>query len=57
MKSAVTGALREYIQHRQQLMVTGLFGKIGYAPDYDYKARRNGRQALLPTPRHRRGQP
>jgi hypothetical protein len=40
-KSAVTEALREYIQHRQQLKVTALFGKIDYAPDYDYKARRH----------------
>jgi len=39
-KSAVTEALKEYIQRRQQLQVTALFGKIDYAPDYDYKARR-----------------
>ena len=40
-KSAVTEALKEYIQRRQQLQVTALFGKIDYAPDYDYKARRH----------------
>lgn len=40
-KSAVTEALKEYIQRRQQLKVTSLFGKVDYAPDYDYKARRS----------------
>jgi Arc/MetJ family transcription regulator len=40
-KSAVTEALKEYIQRRQQLKVTSLFGKIDYAPDYDYKTRRS----------------
>ena len=40
-KSAVTEALKEYIKRRQQLQVTALFGKIDYAPDYDYKARRH----------------
>jgi hypothetical protein len=43
MIAAVTKALREYIQHRRQLRVTALFGKIDYAPDYDYKARRHRR--------------
>ena len=42
-KSAVTEALKEYIQRRRQLQVTSLFGKIDYAPDYDYKARRSRR--------------
>lgn len=42
-KSAVTEALKEYIQRRQQLKVTSLFGKIDYAPDYDYKAGRSRR--------------
>jgi hypothetical protein len=42
-KAAVTEALKEYIQRRQQLKVTSLFGKIDYAPDYDYKARRSRR--------------
>jgi hypothetical protein len=40
-KSAVTEALKEYIQRRRQLQVTALFGKIDYAVDYDYKARRH----------------
>jgi hypothetical protein len=39
-KSAVTEALKEYIQRRKQLQVTALFGKIDYSPDYDYKKRR-----------------
>lgn len=39
-KSAVTEALKEYIQRRKQLQVTALFGKIDYAPGYDYKALR-----------------
>lgn len=42
-KSAVTEALKEYIQRRQQLKVISLFGKIDYAPDYDFKARRSRR--------------
>ena len=39
-KAAVTEALKEYIQRRQQLKVTALFGKIDYGSDYDNKARR-----------------
>ena len=31
-KSAVTEALKEYIQRRKQTQVTALFGKIDYAP-------------------------
>lgn len=42
-KSAVTEALKEYIQRRRQLQVTALFGKIDSAADYDYKARRHRR--------------
>lgn len=40
-KAAVTEALHEYIQRRQQVKIMGLFGKIDYNPDYDYKKRRN----------------
>jgi hypothetical protein len=40
-KAVVTQALQEYIQKRQQLKLTELFGQIDYAPDYDYKAQRN----------------
>jgi hypothetical protein len=39
-KSAVTEALKEYIQRRKQVQVTSLFGKIDYDADYDYKASR-----------------
>jgi len=40
-KSAVTEALKEYIQRRKQLQITALFGKIDYAPEYDYKTLRH----------------
>ena len=40
-KSAVTEALKEYIQRRKQRQVTALFGKIDYAPAYDYKKLRH----------------
>lgn len=40
-KSAVTEALKEYIQRRKQLQVTALFGKVDYSPGYDYKALRH----------------
>jgi len=39
-KSAVTEALREYIQRRKQLEIIKLFGKIDYDEDYDYKEKR-----------------
>ena len=39
-KDAVTEALKEYIQRRKQLQILSLFGKIDYAPDYDYKKTR-----------------
>jgi Arc/MetJ family transcription regulator len=35
-KSAVTEALREYIQRRRQRKVTELFGTIDYDVDYDH---------------------
>ena len=40
-KSAVTEALKEYIQHRQQLQVKDLFGKVDYEPAYDPKTGRH----------------
>jgi Arc/MetJ family transcription regulator len=40
-KSAVTEALKEYIQRRKQLQVTELFGKVDYAAGYDYKTLRH----------------
>ena len=39
-KAVVTQALLEYIQKRQQVKLTELFGQIDYSEDYDYKARR-----------------
>lgn len=39
-KSAVTAALREYIQRRKQLEVLNLFGTIDYDPEYDFKRER-----------------
>lgn len=39
-KSAVTAALKEYIQHHQQKEILSLFGQIEYDPDYDYKKER-----------------
>ena len=40
-KAAVTEALTEYIQRREQLRIIGLFGKIEYEQDYDYKKQRS----------------
>lgn len=42
-KDTVTEALREYIDHRKQLRVLELFGKIDYDPAYDYKKQRRRR--------------
>ncbi|MCP2520560.1 type II toxin-antitoxin system VapB family antitoxin [SCandidatus Aminicenantes bacterium Aminicenantia_JdfR_composite] len=36
-KSAVTEALKEYIQRRKQLKIIELFNKIDYDSDYNYK--------------------
>ena len=33
-------ALQEFIQKRQQLMITELFGTIDYEDDYNYKQQR-----------------
>lgn len=40
-KAAVTEAIIEYIQRREQLKILGLFGTIDYDDDYDYKEQRN----------------
>ena len=37
---AVTAALQEYIARRRQERIIGLFGKIDYDPQYDYKSQR-----------------
>ena len=39
-KEAVTMALREYINHRRQLQIIDLFGKIDFDSKYDYKKAR-----------------
>lgn len=39
-KEAVTAALKEYIQRREQQKIIELFGTIDFDPDYDYKALR-----------------
>ena len=39
-KEAVTQALTEYIQQREQLKILNIFGKIDYDDDYDYKEQR-----------------
>jgi hypothetical protein len=39
-KEAVTAALDEYVRRRKQLDVIGMFGKIDYDENYDYKLER-----------------
>ena len=39
-KAAVTEALKEYIQRRQQADILQLFGQIDYDEDYNYKEQR-----------------
>lgn len=39
-KAAVNEALAEYVQRREQLKVTELFGKIEFDEAYDYKTQR-----------------
>lgn len=39
-KEAVTTALNEYIQHKQQQAMLSLFGNIDYEESYDYKKER-----------------
>jgi hypothetical protein len=39
-KEAVTTALKEYIQHKQQLQIASLFGQIDYDDAYDYTKER-----------------
>ncbi|MBN1541932.1 type II toxin-antitoxin system VapB family antitoxin [candidate division KSB1 bacterium] len=40
-KAAVTDALVEYIQRREQLRIKELFGSIVYEPESDYKKQRS----------------
>ncbi|MEA2345282.1 MAG: hypothetical protein QOF63_3451 [Thermoanaerobaculia bacterium] len=39
-KATVTQALHEFIQHRKQMKMLELFGKIEFDPKYDYKKQR-----------------
>ncbi len=39
-KGAVTTALKEYIARKKQLEIVGLFGKINFDNNYDYKKTR-----------------
>jgi len=39
-REAVNEALREYVQHRQQLKVLDLFHTVDIDPSYDYKKQR-----------------
>ena len=40
-KATVTEALQEYIRRRKQAEILGLFVKIDYDPEYDYKKQRS----------------
>jgi hypothetical protein len=44
--ATVTQALQEFIQRREQLKVTELFGTIDYDPNYDSKAGRKRRTSV-----------
>ena len=39
-RAAVTEALREYIQHKNQLKVLDFFGQVRYDPRFNYKLQR-----------------
>jgi len=39
-QEAVNAALAEYVQHRNQLKILELEGKIKFRPDWDYKKMR-----------------
>ncbi|HEX7154150.1 MAG TPA: type II toxin-antitoxin system VapB family antitoxin [Thermoanaerobaculia bacterium] len=39
-KATVTEALQEYIQHRKQVKILDLFGKVEFDPKHDYKKQR-----------------
>lgn len=39
-KETVNQALEEYVRHRKQARILELFGKIDFAPRYDYKRQR-----------------
>jgi len=39
-KSAVTQALKEYVEHLEQQKILALFGNMDYDPAFDYKKQR-----------------
>jgi Arc/MetJ family transcription regulator len=39
-RETVNNALKEYIQHREQLRILELAGTVDYDPKYDYKKQR-----------------
>lgn len=39
-KEAVTAAMLEYIAHKKRQDISGLFGRIDFDKDYDYKKSR-----------------
>src|SRR3569623_546599 len=39
-KDTVTQALQEYVQRRKRAKILDLFGKVDFAPRYDYKRQR-----------------
>ena len=41
-RAAVTQALEEFVARRRRLDLRDLFGQVTFAPDYDYKALRQG---------------
>jgi Arc/MetJ family transcription regulator len=43
-KEAVTAALNEYVQRREQLAILDLAGKLEYRPDYSYKQLRRAKR-------------
>jgi len=42
-KEAVNQALAEYVARRKRRRVKEIFGKVGWDPEYDYKAERKRR--------------
>ncbi|HBM16094.1 MAG TPA: DUF2191 domain-containing protein [Lentisphaeria bacterium] len=40
-REAVTSALNEYVAHKKQQEIKGLFGSISFDDNYDYKKARN----------------
>jgi Arc/MetJ family transcription regulator len=39
-RSAVTQALKEYVEHLEQQKLLAIFGNVDYDPEYDYKKQR-----------------